>query len=83
MKRTTISLPDSLVELLTQEARRRETSVSEVIRGYVEKGLGGTKEHPRVIPWAGLFDDPGMVPGEAIDGALRAHWADDLDRDRG
>ena len=38
---------------------------------------------PREIPFAGLFHDPGMMPGETIDEGLNLHWADDIDRDRG
>jgi Arc/MetJ-type ribon-helix-helix transcriptional regulator len=83
MKRTTITLPDDLSALVDSEARRRQTSVSEVIRTYIVKGLAGTPERPREIPFAGLFHDPGMVPGDSIDEALKQHWADDIDRDRG
>ena len=37
---------------------------------------------PREIPWAGLFNDPGMIPAERLDEELSEHWADDLDHDR-
>ncbi|HET9228525.1 MAG TPA: CopG family transcriptional regulator [Thermoanaerobaculia bacterium] len=83
MKRTTITLPDDLSDLVDLEARRRQTSVSEVIRTFILEGLAGTVAKPREIPFAGLFHDPGMVAGETIDEALKLHWADDIDRDRG
>jgi len=83
MKRATITLPDDVAELVDREAARRQTSFSEVVRQYIVKGLSGSGDKPREIPWAGLFNDPGMIPAERLDEELSAHWADDLDRDRG
>jgi hypothetical protein len=83
MKRTTITLPDDLSELVDSEARRRQASVSEVIRTFIIQGLAGSADKPREIPFAGLFHDPDMAAGESIDEALKQHWADDIDRDRG
>lgn len=83
MKRTTITLPDDLSDLVDSEARRRQMSVSDVIRALIIEGLVGTAEKPREIPFAGLFHDPGMVTGGSIDEALKQHWADDLERERG
>jgi hypothetical protein len=81
MKRTTIALPDDLAARVEREAARRGTSVSGVIRDFVEKGLNPSGSQPRTIPWAALFDDPEMPPAAALDDALAA-WADDVDRDR-
>lgn len=83
MKRATITLPDELAELVDREARRRQTSFSEVVRQYIVLGLSGSEEKPREIPWAGLFQDPDMIPAERMDEELAARWADDLARDRG
>jgi hypothetical protein len=83
MKRATITLPDDLAELVDREAHRRQTSFSEVVRQFIVLGLSGSEEKPREIPWAGLFEDPDMIPAERMDEALTAHWADDLARDRG
>jgi hypothetical protein len=83
MKRATITLPDDLAELVDREAARRQTSFSEVVRQFIVQGFSGTNEKPRKIPWAGLFSDPDMIPAERMDDELKAHWADDLDRDRG
>lgn len=83
MKRATITLPDDLAELVDREAARRQTSFSEVVRQFILQGFAGSNEKPRDIPWAGLFNDPDMVPAERLDEELATHWADDLDRDRG
>jgi hypothetical protein len=83
MKRATITLPDDLAELVDREAARRQTSFSEVVRQFIVQGFSGANEKPREIPWAGLFNDPDMVPAERLDDELAEHWADDLDRDRG
>ena len=80
MKRTTITLPDELAELVSREAHRRQTSVSGLVRDLIEKGLA--LDSPREIPWAGLFEDPEMTPAARIDDELGQHWADDIDRDR-
>jgi Arc/MetJ-type ribon-helix-helix transcriptional regulator len=82
MKRATITLPDELADLVDREAQRRQTSFSEVVRQFILLGLSGSEAKPREIPWAGLFQDPDMVPAERMDEELAAHWADDLDRDR-
>lgn len=83
MKRATITLPDDLAAMVDREARRRQTSFSEVVRQFLTEGFAGTAKKPREIPWAGLFHDPGMVPAERMDEELAEHWGDDLDRDRG
>ena len=83
MKRATITLPDDLADLVDREAIRRQTSFSEVVRQFIVRGLSGSEEKPREIPWAGLFHDPEMVPAERLDEELAKHWADDIDRDRG
>lgn len=82
MKRATITLPDDLANLVDREARRRQTSFSEVVRLFIVQGLSGSKEKPREIPWAGLFHDPDMIPAERLDEELAARWANDIDRDR-
>ena len=52
MTRTTVSLPDDLATLLAREARRRETSVSDIVRRAVETFLGASGEQP--LPFAAL-----------------------------
>jgi hypothetical protein len=48
MTRTTIALPDELAVLLAREARRRETSVSEVVRRALSQHLGLTGSQRRL-----------------------------------
>src|SRR5688572_14456172 len=50
MTRTTVSLPDDLATLLAREARRRETSVSDIVRRAVETFLGASGERPVRAP---------------------------------
>jgi len=82
VKSVTIILPDDLADLVEGEARRRQTSFSEVVRLFILQGLSGSKEKAREIPWAGLFHDPDMIPAERLEEELAAHWVDDIDRDR-
>ena len=53
MKRTTVSLPGDLATLLVREARRRETSVSDIVRRAVESFLGASDD-VRELPFAAL-----------------------------
>lgn len=82
MKRTTISLPDDLAGLLRDEARRRNTSVSEVARKIISQSLLGSEDKPREIPFAGIIDDPDMVQSDRIEEYLEETWTDAIDRDR-
>ncbi len=80
MKRTTITLSDELASLVAREARRRRTSVSDVVRTSLARDLRG--EGRRDIPWAGLCEDDTLPPASEIDKALDAGWSDELDRGR-
>lgn len=50
MTRTTVTLPDDLAALLAREARRHDTSVSEIVRralaSFVGVSAGGRRELP-------------------------------------
>lgn len=83
MKRTTITLPEDLADLVAREARRRETTISALVRQLIADGLGSDETEPRVIPWAALFHDPDMISAEHLEDALAQGWVDDIDRDRG
>lgn len=78
MKRTSIALSEQLVTLVQHEAKRSETSVSEVIRDAIVKTYLG---RARKIPFAGICDDPNMTYASRLEEALEG-WADDIDRDR-
>ena len=56
MKRTTISLPDDLAACLDREARRLDTSTSEVVREAPRSHLGMAGTQKRSIPFAGIGD---------------------------
>lgn len=83
MTRTTISLPDELDALLRDEARRRGTSVSEVVRALVAQGLLGSETQRKEIPWAGITADASLPRARDMEARLSEGWADAIDRDRG
>ncbi|HVR30290.1 MAG TPA: CopG family transcriptional regulator [Thermoanaerobaculia bacterium] len=78
MKRITITLPEELASLVAHEAEIRGTSVSEVVRASLRTAM--IRDGKRALPFAAICDDPSLVQGAAIDSALDAQWADDLDR---
>jgi hypothetical protein len=67
MTRTTVTLPTDLATLLAREARRRETSVSELVRRAVAAFLGAT-------------DDRQQVPFVALGRSGRRHTARDAEK---
>ena len=54
MTRTTIALPDELARLVVREAKRRDTSVSEIVRRALAAHLGRVPGEPRSLPFVGL-----------------------------
>jgi Arc/MetJ-type ribon-helix-helix transcriptional regulator len=80
MRRITITLSEELASLVEQEAEVRRTSVSEVVRASLRTAM--MRDGKRALPFAAICDDPSLVRGAAIDTALDAQWADDLDRGR-
>ena len=82
MRRTTIALTDEVADLLSEEARRRRTSVSAVARELLTEGLVGSEAKPREIPWAGIIDDPAMPAARDLEEILEREWPDAIDRDR-
>ncbi|HEV7666995.1 MAG TPA: CopG family transcriptional regulator [Thermoanaerobaculia bacterium] len=78
----TITLSDDLADLVAREARRRGSSVSEVIRGFIAQGLSEPSEPRDIIPWAALFHDPEMVPAERMEEAPASGWLDNIGLDR-
>jgi Arc/MetJ-type ribon-helix-helix transcriptional regulator len=82
MKRTTIVLPDDMAELVEREAKRLGIPVSELVRRAIRQTLLGSRSKPRDIPWAGIIDDPRMIPGSRVDEELEKDWQRDLDSGR-
>lgn len=54
MKRTTIVLPEELAILVTREARRKATSISEVVRQALTAHFGLSHGKQRRIPFAAV-----------------------------
>ena len=73
MTRTTVSLPDDLATLLAREARRRETSVSDIVRRAVESLLGVSSER-RDLPFAALGRSGRRQTARDAEKILTAEW---------
>jgi hypothetical protein len=73
MTRTTVSLPDELATLLTREARRRETSVSDIVRRAVESFLEASGEG-RQLPFAALGRSGRRQTARDAERILTAEW---------
>ena len=76
MHRTTLTLTDELVNALKREARRRDVSVSVVVRDALSKHFDLDNQGPRELP----FGPPGHSgyhdTSERIDEILQAEWDD-------
>jgi len=80
MKRTTISLPDDVASLLQREARRRDTSVSEVTRQALLAYFGLTEAGPRHIPFAALGSSGHKHTARDLEEVLADEWGRARDR---
>jgi hypothetical protein len=76
MKRTTITLPDDVALALQREARRLDTSVSEVARQALEARLGVGRRQPRDLPFAALGDSGHRHTARDIEDILAEEWGD-------
>ena len=74
MKRTVISLPDEVASLLESEARRRDISVSQVMRQALLAYLGVSETPPRSIPFAALGSSGQKHTARDIEEILAAEW---------
>jgi hypothetical protein len=74
MKRTVISLPDEVASLLESEARRRDISVSQVMRQALLAYLGVSETPPRSIPFAALGSSGQRHTARDIEEILAAEW---------
>jgi hypothetical protein len=80
MKRTTLTLPDEVVVALKREARRRETSVSEVARKALIKHFGLDEEGPRRLPFVALGASGYRHTARDAEEILAEAWGRDRDR---
>lgn len=79
MKRTTITIPKELSRIVEDEARRRNTSVSAIVRMALERTFYPAGE--RAVGFAAICDSSELPPGRSLDEALD-EWEDELDRGR-
>jgi Arc/MetJ-type ribon-helix-helix transcriptional regulator len=79
MKRTTVSLPDDLAGIVEREARRRHTSVSDIVRAALATHF--KLNQPRELPFAALGHSGCPNASRDIDEILAAEWADAIYRD--
>lgn len=73
MTRTTVTLPVDVLAALRVEARRRETSVSDVVRQAVSAHLDLPVEGRRVIPFAGIGHSGASDTAERMEELLAEH----------
>jgi hypothetical protein len=74
MRRTTLSLPDALETLLRLEARRHDTSVSEIVRRALAAYFHTDGEGPRHIPFADLGASGYSTTARDHEEILREAW---------
>jgi hypothetical protein len=81
MKRTTLSLPDDLVQALAREARRRSTSASAIARDALAEHLHLVPGDARPLPFAALGGSGHRTTARDMEELLAHEWDDDA-RDR-
>jgi Arc/MetJ-type ribon-helix-helix transcriptional regulator len=79
MKRTTIALPDELVDALERAARRSHTSVSEVVRRKLAAQLGMIAGGERPLPFANLGRSGQRHVARDMEALLAQGWTPDHD----
>jgi hypothetical protein len=80
MKRTTVSLPDDLVDALERAATRSRTSVSEVVRRMLAAQLGMIAGGDRPLPFANLGRSGQRHVARDAEALLTKEWTPDRDR---
>jgi Arc/MetJ-type ribon-helix-helix transcriptional regulator len=80
MKRTTVTLPDDLVDALERAARRGHTSVSEVVRRMLAAQLGVVGGTERELPFANLGQSGQRHVARDMEALLSEGWTPDRDR---
>jgi predicted transcriptional regulator len=74
MMRTTITLPDDLARLLAREARRHDTSVSDIVRRAVTSFLDLSTGGRRELPFAALGRSGRRHTARDAEKILTAEW---------
>ena len=75
MTRTTIALPDQLARLVAREAKRRDTSVSDIVRGALATYLGVAPGEARALPFVGLGSSGHRHTARNTEKILAREWA--------
>jgi len=81
MKRTTITLPEPMAAAVEREARRRHTSVSDIVRTALATHLR-LDQPRRHLPFAALGSSGQHNTARDAEDTLAREWGDVLDRDR-
>ena len=74
MLRTTVTVPDELGLILDREARRRNVSVSALVREAIGAYLGLTETKPRRLPIAALGRSGRRHTARDAEKLLAAEW---------
>jgi hypothetical protein len=74
MTRTTITLPDDVAVILAREARRRDTSVSAIVREVLTAHLGLAGTGPRRLGFAALGRSGRRHTARDAEAILRREW---------
>ncbi|MGE0599140.1 MAG: ribbon-helix-helix protein, CopG family [Dehalococcoidia bacterium] len=82
MKRTTITWPDETASAVERVARRRNTSVSAVVRELVEKQLAEERKTSPFEALIGLVDVELPYSAADIEDELAKTWADSIMKHR-
>jgi hypothetical protein len=79
MKRIKTGLPDDVAGIVQRDARRRHTSVSDVVRAALTSHYG--LDQPRKLPFANVGASGYTDTAERLEEVLAAEWADAIYRD--
>lgn len=76
MIRTTVTLPDDLAALVAREARRLDTSVSEVVRRALASFVGLAEGNRRDLPFVALGRSGRRHTARDAEKILTSAWGD-------
>ncbi|HUF53421.1 MAG TPA: CopG family transcriptional regulator [Dehalococcoidia bacterium] len=79
MKRTTLSLPEELIAFLKREARRRDTSVSQIAREAIEERFT-RKRGARRLGFIALGRSGFKTTAADMEELMMREWTPDRDR---
>lgn len=74
MFRTTITLPEELAAILAREAKRRDSSVSAIVRDALGSFLGLADTKPRQLPFTALGRSGQRHTARDAEKILAAEW---------